>query len=95
VRLGGLFSNATDQEILERIGRMVPGWSFEVNPRGIWGSGFLIHIRLWKENHTEEIDVNPIHYIDHRDSEVRENPALAALADGIKRFKRDLAIKVR
>jgi hypothetical protein len=86
VDMNGLFSNAMVREVSECIARMVPDWSFDVRPHGLYGSGIIIRIRLWKGNHTEEIDVNPFHYINHRDPWTRENPTLAAVTDGISKF---------
>jgi len=95
VDMQGLFSTSTTGEVLECIEKMVPDWCFDVRPRGTWGSGVLIRIRLWKGNRIEEIDVNPSHYIDHSDPAARENPMLAAVVDGINRFKKDLDIKIQ
>jgi hypothetical protein len=95
VDMHGLFSPSMTGEVLECIEQMVPDWSFDVRPRGTWGSGVLIRILLWKGNRTAEIDVNPSHYIDHPDPAARENPMLAAVVDGIDRFKRDLYINIQ
>ncbi len=95
VHINGPFSTAIDPEVLECIERMIPDWSFDVSHQGYYGSGVLIRIRLWKGNHTEEIDVNPSHYTNHHDPAARKNPTLAALVDGIKAFKRDLEKKKR
>jgi len=95
VKINGPFSNAMDREVLECIERMIPDWSFEVRSQGIYGSGVLIRIHLWKGNQTEEIDVNPSHYTNHPDPAARKNPTLAALVDGIKAFKKDLDDKKR
>lgn len=95
VEMHGFFPDSMVGEVLECIERMVPDWSFDVRPRGTWGTGVLIRIRLWNGTHTEEIDVNPSHYINHPDPTARENPTLAALIDGINRFKKDLRIKMQ
>jgi len=89
----GLFPTSITGDVLACIEQMVPDWSFDVRPRGTWGSGVLIRIRLWKGDRTAEIDVNPSHYIDHPDPAARGNPMLAALVDGINRFKKDLDTK--
>jgi hypothetical protein len=91
VDMHGLFPESIAGEVLECIERMVPEWSFDVRPQGMWGSGVLIRIRLWNGTHRAEIDVNPSHYINHPDPAARENPTLAALVDGINRFKKDLS----
>jgi hypothetical protein len=83
-----------DREVLESIEQMIPDWSFDVRPQEICGTAVLIRIRLWKGSYTEEIDVNPSHYINHRDPAARENPTLAALVDGIRRFKKEIGIKI-
>jgi hypothetical protein len=95
VNINGPFSAAMDREVSECIERMIPDWSFDVRPQGIYGSGVLIRICLWKGNHTEEIDVNPSHYTNHHDPAARKNPTLAAVLDGIKAFKKDLDNKKR
>ena len=82
VHINGPFSSAMDREVLERIERMIPDWSFDVRTQGTYGSAVLIRIRLWKGNQTEEIDVNPSHYTNHHDPAARRNPTLAALVDG-------------
>ena len=87
VDMNGLFPHTMVREVTESIARMIPDWSFDVRPHGFYGSGTIIRIRLWKEDRTEEIDVNPFHYVNHPDPRVRENPTLAAVTDGISRFR--------
>jgi hypothetical protein len=94
VHINGPFSTAMDREVLECIERMIPDWSFDVRPHGFYGSGIIIRIRLWKGDRTEEIDVNPFHYVDHPDLRVRENPTLAAVTDGITRFRETAVLQV-
>lgn len=84
------FSEALNRKIAEHISPMIPDWGFDVRTGGTFGTATLIRIRLWKAGHEAEIEVNPSHYMNHPDSLARANPAIAAVVDGIKGFKKDL-----
>lgn len=82
--VNGFLPHRLNQQILELIAEALPGWSFDVNVEAL-----TVHILLTRDGRSEELELYPPAYINDPDPAARLQPTLAAVAEGIMKFKQE------